>query len=116
VAVDSIDTYGWIDLFDLVARVPVLRQTINELVRWMAENPGHNVEDYARIAGLGTEPENWHERVAGKVADGELDHPDGSDDQRIRFLLGTTMDELRGRVPVQRVERVIRLAIGADND
>jgi len=116
VAVDDIDTYGWIDLFDLVSRVPVLWQAINELVRWMAENPGHNVEDYATIAGLGAEPENWLERVAGKVVDKELDHPDGSQDQRIRFLLGTTMDELRGRVAVERVDNAIRLAMGAHND
>ena len=116
VAVDDIDTYGWIDLFDLVARVPVLWQAIDELIRWMSENPALNVEDYTRVAGLGTKPGNWRGRVARRVAEAEPDHPDGSDDQRVRFLLGTAMNELRGRVPANEVEDAIRTEMGATND
>ena len=116
VAVDTIDAYGWIDLFALAERDPVLWEAIDELIRWMAENPHHSIEDYRRATGLGAEPDNWRDRVARWVAETELDHPDGSDGQRVRFLLGTAMNELRGRVAAIDVEDAIRGEMGAKDD
>ena len=116
VAVDTIDAYGWIDLFALAEREPVLWEAVDELLRWMAENPHHSIEDYRRATGLGAEPDNWRDRVARWVAEAELDHPDGSDGQRVRFLLGTAMNELRGRVAAIDVEDAIRGEMGAKDD
>ncbi len=116
VAVDAIDTFGWIDLFALADRDPVLWEAADELVRWMAENPGYSVEVHVTNSGFGMEPDNWRDRIAGWVAESTLDHPDGSDDQRVRFLLGTAMNELRGRVRAVKVEEAIRTEMGAKND
>ena len=116
VAVDAVDAYAWVDLFTLTAATPVLWDAIDELVRWMAENPSHDVVDYIDASGLGTEPENWRDRVEAWVDGASPDHPDGSEEQRVRFLLGTAMNELRGRVPVGEVETEIRRLIGDDHD
>jgi glutamyl-tRNA(Gln) amidotransferase subunit E len=116
VLVDAIDTYAWIDLFALADRDPVLWEAIDELIRWMAENPDRILEDYTSAAGLGTEPDNWRARVVRWIAEEDLDHPDGSDGQRVRFLLGTAMNELRGRVPATKVEETIRSEMGAKDD
>jgi len=116
VAVDAIDAFGWIDLFALAERDPVLWEADDELVRWMAENPANGVEVYVTNSGLGKRPDNWRDRISAWVAESTLDHPDGSDGQRVRFLLGTAMDELRGRVPAIDVEDAIRTEMGAKND
>lgn len=116
VAVDAIDAYGWVDLFDLAERRPVLWQAVDEIVRWMAENPGRSVIDFIDATGLGNAPENWRDRVAAWVAEKAPDHPDGSVAQRRRFLLGVAMSELRGRVPVADVEAEIRELMGAADD
>ena len=115
-AVDAIDAYGWTDLFAMAEREPVLWEAADELVRWMAENPHHGIGVYTSAAGLGKRPDNWRDRVARWVAETELDHPDGSDDQRVRFLLGIAMNELRGRVPAVDVEDEIRREMGAKHD
>jgi Glu-tRNA(Gln) amidotransferase subunit E-like FAD-binding protein len=116
VAVDAIDTFSWIDLFALAERDPVLWEAADELVRWMAENPAYGVEVQVTNSGLGKRPDNWRDRIAAWVAESTLDHPDGSDGQRVRFLLGTAMKELRGRVPAIDVEDAIRTEMGAKND
>ena len=116
IAVDAIDTICWIDLFALAERDPVLWEAADELVRWMAENQTHGVEEYTRAAGLGTKPDNWRDRVAGFVAESRPDYPFGSDSQRVRYLLGIAMAELRGRVPANEVEDAIRTEMGAKND
>jgi glutamyl-tRNA(Gln) amidotransferase subunit E len=116
VAVDAVDTFGWIDLFAMAEREPVLWEAADELVRWMAENPHHSIGDYTSAAGLGRRPDNWRDRVARWVAESRPDHPDGSDDQTIRFLLGAAMSELRGRVPAREVEDAIRTEMGATHD
>ena len=116
VSVDAVTTNGWIDFFNLVERQPVIWEAADELVRSMAENPGYGVEVQVTNSGLGKRPDNWRDRIAAWVAESTLDHPDGSDDQRVRFLLGTAMNELRGRVPAIDVEDAIRTEMGAKND
>ena len=61
-------------------------------------------------------------RTAGRIAfpssspTTTLDHPDGSTEQRFRFLLGLAMNELRGRVPATEVAVAIRTEMGAKDD
>jgi glutamyl-tRNA(Gln) amidotransferase subunit E len=116
VAVDGVSVERWIDFFSAVAEKPVLWQAADELVRWMAENPAHGVETFVRDCRLGREPDGWRGRVEDIAGAVEPDHPDGSADQRVRFLLGRAMNELRGRVPAAEVEREIRRALGANHD
>ena len=116
VAVDDVPAEAWVELFDLLEGRPVLREAADELVRWLAENPDHDVADYVRDTGLGQAPDGWRERVAELAATARPDHPDGSADQRRRFLLGRALAELRGRVPAVEVEKSIRSAMGADHD
>jgi glutamyl-tRNA(Gln) amidotransferase subunit E len=116
VAVDRVTTETWIDLFDLAARQPVIWEAADEMVRWMAENPDHRVEPYARDFGYGSPPDGWQASVKEQTLDGAPDHPDGSTDQRIRFALGVAMPGLRGRVPATEVEEEIRTALGANDD
>jgi glutamyl-tRNA(Gln) amidotransferase subunit E len=115
VDVDAVSTHGWIDLYELAGRLPVIWEAVNELVAWMAENPEHEVASYVRDIGLGRAPDGWRDRLLGFVADREPDHPDRSAEQRIRFLIGLAMVDLRGRVPAAEVENAIRGEIGAEN-
>ncbi|HSL16968.1 MAG TPA: Glu-tRNA(Gln) amidotransferase subunit GatE [Methylomirabilota bacterium] len=116
VAVEAVSTDAWVELFDLLEGRPVLREAADELVRWLAENPGHSVATYVADSGLGEAPEGWRGRVAELAAASDPDHPDGSADQCRRFLLGRAMAELRGRVPATEVEPLLRSAMGADHD
>jgi len=116
VAVDAITTDGWIDLFKLFERQPVIWEAREDLTAWMAENPEHDVEAYARDFGFGRPPEGWHDQMAALVEGRVLDHPDGSAEQRLRFLLGIAMAELRGKIPATEVEAAIRSEMGAIHD
>ncbi len=116
VTVDAVATDAWVELFGLLEGRPVLREAADELVRWLAENPGHRIATYVRDTGLGEAPDGWRERVTELAAAARPDHPDGSTDQRRRFLIGRAMAELRGRVPAVEVEKSIRSAMGADHD
>jgi len=116
IAVDAVTTDAWIDLFKLVTGQPVLWEAREDLTAWMAENPEHEVATYVRDFGLGRTPNDWRERIAELVQGRHLDHPDGSEDQRLRFLLGHAMAELRGKVPANEVETAIRSEMGATHD
>jgi Asp-tRNA(Asn)/Glu-tRNA(Gln) amidotransferase B subunit len=39
------------------------------------------------------------------------DHPDGSLDQKLRFLMGRVMENLRGKVPAAEVAHALRDAV-----
>ena len=118
---------GWHFLYEGLAKLFVkgwsaegyltmAKWVFGDVFRWMAENPHHSIGDYTSAAGLGRRPDNWRDRVARWVAESRPDHPDGSDDQKIRFLLGAAMSELRGRVPAREVEDAIRTEMGAIHD
>ena len=87
-----------------------------DFTAWMAENPEHEIEACARDFGFGSPPDNWKDHIVGVVEDNDLDHPDGSPEQRLRFLLGIAMAELRGKVPAIDVEAAIRSETGAIHD
>jgi glutamyl-tRNA(Gln) amidotransferase subunit E len=116
VAVDAVPVDGWIDFFNLVKALPVTWEARDELATWLAENPSHPIEAYARDFGFGHAPDGWREAVADLVENRRLDHPDGSADQHRRFLLGLAMAGLRGRVPATEVSTTIRTAMGAAHD
>jgi glutamyl-tRNA(Gln) amidotransferase subunit E len=116
VAVDQVPVDGWIELFNLIGRLPVIWEARDDLATWMAENPEHEVETYVHDFGLGRAPEDWRDRIPSLIAGHDLDHPDGSADQRLRFLLGLAMTGLRGKVPAIEVETAIRSEMGAKND
>jgi glutamyl-tRNA(Gln) amidotransferase subunit E len=116
VAVDDITTERWVELFSIVADRPVIWEAADELTRWMAENPEHAVEAYVRDAGIGSPPAQWRASVAHLVDQCTPDHPDGSIEQQLRFLLGVAMPELRGRVAASEVEAEVREQMGANHD
>jgi len=116
VAVYDVPVSGWIDFFNLTKETPATWEARDELATWLAENPNHPIEAYARDFGFGRAPDGWREVVAELVETRKLDHPDGSADQRRRFLLGLAMADLRGRVPAIEVENAIRTAMGAAHD
>ena len=116
VAVDGISTYSWIDFFELTGSLPVIWESRKDLVAWMAENPEHEVATYVHETGLGKAPDGWDDLIPELVATHELDHPDGSTDQKIRFVLGLAMAELRGKVLATEVEAAIRTEMGAKHD
>ena len=113
---DGISAYSWIDLFALAGSLPVIWESRNDLVAWMAENPEHEVVTYVHDIGFGQTPDGWRDRVSGLVANRQPDHPDGSTEQRFRYLLGLAMSELRGRVPATEVAAAIRTEMGANDD
>ena len=116
VAVDDVRGDGWVDFFDLVDRQPVVWEARDELAAWMAENPENKVEDYTRDFGLGRAPDGWQTTITALIDGKEPDHPDGSAEQRLRFLLGLAMAELRGKVPAAEVSTAIRNGMGAKDD
>jgi len=56
-------------------------------------------------------PPAWPELVRELAASAKLDHPDGSREQRLRFLMGLAMGRLRGRVAGREVRAEIERAL-----
>ncbi len=102
-AVDAVADEYWCDLFSLCGVRPVIWEAWRDLVEWLVTHPDGDVFLEAALAGLGIEPKDWSETVAGAVESSLPDDTDGDSDRRFRFLMGEIMDELRGRVPAARV-------------
>ncbi len=98
VAVDGVPAARWVELFRTAAARPVLWQAWRHLAEAMAATPEEPVADVVRRLGLHREPPGWRAEVAELAADVHPDYPDGTVDQRRRFLMGRAMTGLRGRV------------------
>ena len=92
---------------------PVAWEAWQSLVDRLVDRPDIDLQNLVEEMGLGCAPDGWRERVAGLAAELRPDHPDGSEDQWRRFLMGRAMSELRGRVSSTDVDAEIRNRIGA---
>ena len=61
---------------------------------------------------LGVEPPGWQEELAEVLGSAQPDFPDGSDEQRSRFLMGLAMARLRGKVPARQVVAMVTRRLG----
>jgi glutamyl-tRNA(Gln) amidotransferase subunit E len=112
--VDTIPDERWCELFTLLAARPVVAEAWKVLVKTMAEQPEQEVAVLADQLGLGKPPERWQDSLAQLLAHGSPDHPDGTVDQRRRYLIGCAMGDLRGKVPAAEVGAAI--AAGLEED
>ncbi len=107
-AVDAVPDGAWVGLFALFAERPVLWEARREIVEALAASPALEPVAAVRELGLGEPPGDWEARVLELAATVHPDHPDGSVEQRLRFLMGRAMRGLRGRVPAREVLAVLR--------
>ncbi len=112
VAVDLVSDSRWVLLFRLLGGSPVIWEAWSGLVEAMAASPAADPVDLAVSRSLGQAPDGWREKVAQLARVAVPDHPDGTIGQRIRFLMGLAMYELRGMVPARRVEALLRQELG----
>ncbi len=105
--VDRVPGEAWVTLFALVAERPVLWEVRRDLLEILASDPGADLRAAVLGRGLGTPPEGWEDRVRELAATARPGHPDGTVEQRVRFLMGRAMERLRGRVPAREVLAVI---------
>lgn len=109
VAVDSVSAERWLDLFAVVAERPAAWDNVDRLVGAVASRPAEAVAALADDLGLGLPPDRWRDGVREIAEGATLDRPDGTDAQRRRFLMGTAMAGLRGRVPAAEVAAALGL-------
>jgi glutamyl-tRNA(Gln) amidotransferase subunit E len=103
VPVQAIPDRAWRALFRAFRARPVLLEAWKPLLRALAAEPAADPLDLAARLGLGEDPRGWTEAVTRVARDTRPDHPDGTVDQRVRFLMGRLMRDLRGRVPAALV-------------
>jgi len=101
-AVDRISDQRWSELFDLLARRPVLWEAWHHLVALMASMPDEPPERLARSAELLDQVPAWAAWLPD-IVNRQPDHPDGSMEQRLRFYMGLVMHRLRGMIPAAEV-------------
>ena len=106
-AVDAITPTQWRELVTVCDETPVLWQAWRQIVEWRAAPPDISLGLYLSETGLGAEPAGWQGRVPAHVATARPDHPNGSNDQLVRFLTGRALVALRGRVAAQVVIAVL---------
>lgn len=111
VEVDLIPDDSWCDFFELINEQKVLMQAWRPLVERMAQQPERSPREIVEESGLGTPPNVWSKTVRETAKTMRPDHPDGSVDQKLRFLMGRVMESLRGRVPAIEVELALREAV-----
>jgi len=108
VDVDAIGDDAWRELFRLGRERPVLWQEWAVVVRRLAEDPGVDVAAVVAELGLGVAPEGWRDRVVSVAATWRPDYPDGTAEQVERFVTGSVMTELRGKVFAAEVVETVR--------
>jgi len=107
-AVDAISDAQWCELFRAIDARPVLADVMLPLVTDMARHPDRRVADLAQQRGFGAEPGSWQDELRRLIATRLPDHPDGTWQQRHRFLIGVAMKTLRGRVAAQDIAQTLR--------
>jgi len=107
IPVDRIGADRWVDLFRLLREQPVLWEAWKTLVVELCFRHDAPVQAIAAALLLKDEFGSWRDIVTHLVGMAQPTHPDGSRDQRVRFLLGEAMRRLRGRVPVDDVRAAI---------
>jgi glutamyl-tRNA(Gln) amidotransferase subunit E len=107
VRVDAIRDAAWTDLFGLAAKREALLEAWGALVTAMAASPESPASRVAQELGLLEDPGDWRGRLSELAAGPGPDHGDGTDGQRLRFLMGAAMKVLRGKVPARQVRSVL---------
>ena len=110
VEVDRVTEAGWVELFRLGLEQPAVLENWRPLVRAMLD-PSAGPREHAAALELGVAPDGWRQRVVEIASTQSPTWPDGSADQRRRFLMGRAMAELRGRVPAVDVAAVLAAAL-----
>jgi len=100
---DPVPPERWCELFDEAERRPQIWQAWRLVLEAIAGEPNRSVAAGLSAVGLDRPAADWRGRVAELARTAQPDYGDGSLDQRRRFLLGRTMDELRGRIPAGEV-------------
>ncbi len=112
VAVDAVTDDQWVSWFRIVRHQPVVAESADQCVRWMARNTGQDPKGYLTISGAGSPPLDWADRLSDAVMSRRPDSPDGSTAQVHRFWMGLAMKDLRGRVAAEDVSRVLQDSVG----
>lgn len=111
VSVDGIHDETWCELFQAFDRSAALFQHWRFLVRRLARDPDLTVAELVEQHHLDQPPRQWREEARAIVRTSVPDHPDGTREQQLRFLMGLAMMRWRGRVPAQLVMREIAEAL-----
>jgi glutamyl-tRNA(Gln) amidotransferase subunit E len=108
IGVDTIRDAKWCELFDTLHNTPVLYEVLTTLVSEVARHKERHVVDLVQQQGFGSSPDGWREELRELVSACHLDHPDGTWQQRQRFLMGVALKQLRGRVLARDVAQTLR--------
>jgi len=96
IAVDQITDSRWCELFRLCAAQPVLWEARQMVVEEMAKRSEDSVQELVESLALGIAPADWLQSLEVAVSQ----DAEGLElEARRRFLMGTMMYQLRGRVP-----------------
>jgi glutamyl-tRNA(Gln) amidotransferase subunit E len=108
IPVDTIGDARWCELFQMMNRIPALTDAATLLVSDMARHGERSVADLVQQQGFGSQPDDWRDELRDLVATRQPDHPNGTREQRHRFLMGVAMKKLRGRVLARDVAQTLR--------
>ncbi len=111
VAVDDIPDERWCELFERISNHEPLMEAWKLITSKMALEPKRNIQELAVENGLEEPPKNWRENLSGIMRTRKPDHPDGTVEQRYRFLMGCAMKTLRGLIPAREVASLVRAAM-----
>jgi Glu-tRNA(Gln) amidotransferase subunit E-like FAD-binding protein len=108
IPVDDISADRWCDLLAVLSERPVLWEAWRELVVRLATEPEVPVGAIVAELTMFDLGEPWRDKVAALALAARPDHPDGSEEQLFRYLMGEAMHRLRGKVPAREVADAVR--------
>ena len=111
VTVDGISDETWLALFGEFARQPALRDAWKDIVSRLAD--AHALETVLADLGLGQPVDGLPESVRSTIETERFQPPAHDNGQRQRFLMGSLMSGLRGRVPAVEVAATLSSALEA---
>jgi len=111
--VDGISDDAWCGFFRLRNKKPVIGEAWKTIVEQMAAEPSKTLSTIVGENKWGKEPDGWMDKAKKLAGSSTPDHPDGSIEQKMRFLMGFAMKDLRGKVPAVDVASAIKKALEA---
>ncbi|MDP6957966.1 MAG: hypothetical protein QF645_04040, partial [Planctomycetota bacterium] len=99
VDVDAIGEDRWIEFFRAVGQHPHLLDNWAAIVRSFASDPSSKLD-------LSPAPSNWAQSISS-TQNGFREQKRHKPEKKLRFALGQALETLRGRVPVEQVQKAL---------
>jgi glutamyl-tRNA(Gln) amidotransferase subunit E len=112
--VAAVSDAKWCELFRAMKTNEAVNDAWKQIVMELVRHPEVDLAQFLESNQLGVSLNGWEEQVTVAVEQNNMDHPNGSREQRHRFLMGILMRTLTGRVAATSVSAALQKSLERD--